>query len=126
MISGMRLMRVAEGAEGDTEIATPLLRVEVRASTALAFADALPARAADMVIAVVLTSAAHRPFEPPQGQCPVPRVTDMPQITVHVVPSAEPPTGMGEPGLPPLAPAFANAMARLTGKPLRQLPFTLA
>jgi isoquinoline 1-oxidoreductase beta subunit len=32
---------------------------------------------------------------------------------------------MGEPGLPPLAPAFANAIARLTGKPLRQLPFKI-
>ncbi|HEX3141244.1 MAG TPA: xanthine dehydrogenase family protein molybdopterin-binding subunit, partial [Rhizobacter sp.] len=41
------------------------------------------------------------------GDFPVPRITDMPQIAVHVVPSAEPPTGMGEPGLPPLAPAFA-------------------
>ncbi len=49
-----------------------------------------------------------------------------PQFDVHIVPSAEPPTGMGEPGLPPLAPAFANAIARLTGKPLRQLPFNLA
>jgi isoquinoline 1-oxidoreductase beta subunit len=47
----------------------------------------------------------------------------MPQIAVHTVPSAEHPTGMGEPGLPPLAPAFANAVARLTGKPLRSLPF---
>ena len=56
---------------------------------------------------------------------PVPRITDMPQIAVHIVPSAEPPTGMGEPGLPPLAPAFANAIARLTGKPLRELPFKL-
>lgn len=55
----------------------------------------------------------------------VPRITDMPEIAVHVVPSAEPPTGMGEPGLPPLAPAFANAIARLTGKPLRTLPFKL-
>jgi isoquinoline 1-oxidoreductase beta subunit len=33
---------------------------------------------------------------------------------------------MGEPGLPPLAPAFANAIARLTGKPQRQLPSNLA
>ena len=60
------------------------------------------------------------------GDVVVPRITDMPQIAVHIVPSAEPPTGMGEPGLPPLAPAFANAIARLTGKPLRQLPFNLA
>ncbi|MFO1338757.1 MAG: xanthine dehydrogenase family protein molybdopterin-binding subunit [Burkholderiaceae bacterium] len=57
---------------------------------------------------------------------PVPRITDMPQIAVHTVPSADAPTGMGEPGLPPLAPAFANAIAALTGKPLRELPFKLA
>ncbi|QHF44862.1 carbon monoxide dehydrogenase [Pseudomonas sp. S35] len=56
----------------------------------------------------------------------VPRITDMPEFAVHIVPSAEPPTGMGEPGLPPLAPAFANAIASLTGKPVRQLPFKLA
>jgi isoquinoline 1-oxidoreductase subunit beta len=56
----------------------------------------------------------------------VARITDIPEFDVHIVPSAEPPTGMGEPGLPPLAPAFANAIARLTGKPLRQLPFNLA
>ena len=56
----------------------------------------------------------------------VPRISDMPQIAVHTVPSADAPTGMGEPGLPPLAPAFANALARLTGKPLRELPFKLA
>jgi isoquinoline 1-oxidoreductase beta subunit len=55
----------------------------------------------------------------------VPRITDMPEFSIHVVPSAEPPTGMGEPGLPPLAPAFANAVARLTGKPVRELPFKL-
>jgi isoquinoline 1-oxidoreductase beta subunit len=44
-------------------------------------------------------------------------------VSVHIVPSNDPPTGMGEPGLPPLAPAFANAIARLTGKRLRKLPF---
>lgn len=60
------------------------------------------------------------------GDFSVARITDMPQFDVHVVPSAEPPTGMGEPGLPPLAPAFANAIARLTGKPLRRLPFDQA
>lgn len=50
----------------------------------------------------------------------------MPQVAVHIVPSAEAPTGIGEPGLPPLAPAFANALAVLTGKRLRSLPFNLA
>jgi isoquinoline 1-oxidoreductase beta subunit len=60
------------------------------------------------------------------GDFAVPRITDMPQLAVHTVPSADAPTGMGEPGLPPLAPAFANAVARLTGKPLRALPFKLA
>jgi isoquinoline 1-oxidoreductase subunit beta len=59
------------------------------------------------------------------GDFVVPRITDMPQIAVHTVPSADAPTGMGEPGLPPLAPAFANAVAALTGKPLRELPFKL-
>jgi len=56
----------------------------------------------------------------------VPRITDMPQIAVYSVPSGDAPTGMGEPGLPPLAPAFANAIASLSGKPLRELPFKLA
>ncbi|WGT65265.1 xanthine dehydrogenase family protein molybdopterin-binding subunit [Variovorax paradoxus] len=60
------------------------------------------------------------------GDFAVARITHMPEFEVHVVPSADAPTGIGEPGLPPLAPAFANALARLTGKPLRQLPFNLA
>ncbi|WP_292492243.1 xanthine dehydrogenase family protein molybdopterin-binding subunit [Mesorhizobium sp.] len=55
----------------------------------------------------------------------VARLTDVPEFNIHIVPSAEPPTGIGEPGLPPLAPAFANAIARLTGMPVRQLPFNL-
>lgn len=60
------------------------------------------------------------------GDFAVPRITDMPQVAVHIVPSADPPKGMGEPGLPPLAPAFANAIAQLTGKTPRELPFKLA
>jgi len=60
------------------------------------------------------------------GDFAVPRITDMPKIAVYTVPSADAPTGMGEPGLPPLAPAFANAVAAITGKPVRALPFKLA
>ncbi|MCH8621883.1 xanthine dehydrogenase family protein molybdopterin-binding subunit [Undibacterium sp. TS12] len=57
------------------------------------------------------------------GDFVVPRITDMPQIAVHIVPSADAPTGMGEPGLPALAPAFANAIARVSGKRWRELPY---
>jgi isoquinoline 1-oxidoreductase subunit beta len=55
----------------------------------------------------------------------VARMNEMPQVAVFIVPSADAPTGMGEPGLPPLAPAFANALFRVTGKRLRKLPFDL-
>ena len=53
------------------------------------------------------------------------RIGDAPQVAVHIVPSNDPPKGMGEPGLPPFAPALANALRRVTGKPLRELPFQL-
>jgi isoquinoline 1-oxidoreductase beta subunit len=56
----------------------------------------------------------------------VARMPDMPQVEVHIVASTEPPTGMGEPGFPPLAPAYANALFKVTGKRLRKLPFDLA
>jgi isoquinoline 1-oxidoreductase beta subunit len=55
----------------------------------------------------------------------VARMNDMPQVDVFIVASNDPPTGMGEPGVPPLAPAFANAIFKLTGKRLRKLPFDL-
>lgn len=51
------------------------------------------------------------------------RIAEMPQVEVHIVPSANPPTGIGEPGVPPLAPAVANALAAITGKWPSQLPF---
>jgi isoquinoline 1-oxidoreductase beta subunit len=60
------------------------------------------------------------------GDYTVARMPQMPAIEVHIVPSEDDPTGMGEPGLPPLAPAFANAIARLSGKTPRELPFKLA
>jgi isoquinoline 1-oxidoreductase subunit beta len=57
---------------------------------------------------------------------PVLRFDEMPQISAHIVPSTADPTGLGEPGTPPIAPAVANALARLTGKRLRRLPFDLS
>jgi isoquinoline 1-oxidoreductase beta subunit len=50
------------------------------------------------------------------------RMRDMPVVEVHIVPSAEPPGGVGEPGVPPLAPAVANAVFAATGTRVRRLP----
>jgi isoquinoline 1-oxidoreductase subunit beta len=52
------------------------------------------------------------------------RINEMPDIEVRVVSSKESPTGVGEPGMPPIGPAVANAWARLTGQRSYKLPFT--
>lgn len=49
----------------------------------------------------------------------------MPLVEVDILASDDPPGGVGEPGTPPIAPAVANAVARLTGKPVRSLPIKL-
>ncbi len=54
------------------------------------------------------------------------RMNEMPVVEVHIVPGGEKPTGVGEPGTPPVAPAVANALAVLTGKRVRTLPFSSA
>ena len=55
------------------------------------------------------------------------RLNEMPRlIEVHIVPSTNPPSGVGEPGTPPIAPAVANAVRAATGIKLRKLPFDLA
>jgi isoquinoline 1-oxidoreductase subunit beta len=54
------------------------------------------------------------------------RMADCPAIEVHIVPSTAPPRGVGEPAVPPIAPAVANAVFALTGERLRTLPLRLA
>jgi isoquinoline 1-oxidoreductase beta subunit len=51
------------------------------------------------------------------------RFSEMPQVEVYIVSSSEAPTGIGEPGTPPIAPAVANAVFKLTGKRMRRMPF---
>jgi isoquinoline 1-oxidoreductase beta subunit len=50
------------------------------------------------------------------------RMAQMPKVEVHIVPSTEPPTGVGEPGVPPIGPAVANALLAATGKTYAKLP----
>lgn len=54
------------------------------------------------------------------------RMSDMPQIDVHIVQSSESPTGIGEPGTPPIGPAVANAIAAARDEWITSLPLTKA
>jgi isoquinoline 1-oxidoreductase beta subunit len=60
------------------------------------------------------------------GDYPVLRMAQAPVVDTVILPSSEPPEGMGEPVVPPVAPAVANAVFKLTGQRLRSLPLRLA
>ena len=50
------------------------------------------------------------------------RINDAPEVEAHIVPSTEPPGGIGEPGVPPIIAAVANAVSAAKGKRVRRLP----
>jgi isoquinoline 1-oxidoreductase beta subunit len=54
------------------------------------------------------------------------RMSEMPVVEVHIVPSTAAPTGIGEPGVPVIAPAISNAIFAATGQRLRSLPLDLS
>ena len=58
-------------------------------------------------------------------QYKMPRINEIPEIEVHIMENDEKPGGVGEPGLPPFAPALCNAIFDLTGKRIRKLPFNI-
>jgi isoquinoline 1-oxidoreductase beta subunit len=55
---------------------------------------------------------------------PVIRMSQMPQVEVHILPSDEPPTGVGEQATAPIAPAVANALFNATGRRVRRFPLS--
>lgn len=73
-----------------------------------------------------VTIAKGRPVQQNFYDYPVLRINEMPVVEVHLVPSAEPPGGVGELGVPPIAPAVTNAVAALTGVRVRRLPIRLS
>ena len=101
------------------QVVNPLsLEAQVQGALLMALGTTLPGAAITLKDGVVEQRNFH--------EYTVARMSDMPKVEVYTVPSTDAPTGMGEPGLPPLAPAFANALFKLTGKRLRKLPFDLA
>jgi CO/xanthine dehydrogenase Mo-binding subunit len=54
------------------------------------------------------------------------RIDETPELDVHFIESDEPPSGLGEPGTPPLAPALLNALFNATGKRIRKIPVVKA
>ncbi len=85
-------------------------------------------------VGFALTAALHGEITLKEGRVeqgnfdgyPLLRIGEMPQVDVHILPSTAAPTGIGEPGVPPVAPAVANAIAAATGKRLTRLPFRTA
>ncbi|HJV62425.1 MAG TPA: xanthine dehydrogenase family protein molybdopterin-binding subunit [Albitalea sp.] len=112
------LHKVTAGVHCNTAVNPLSVEAQVQGAALMALGTTLPGAAITMKDGVVQQSNF--------GDYTVARMPQMPAIEVHIVPSTDAPTGMGEPGVPPLAPAFANALARLTGKPLRELPFKTA
>lgn len=110
-----KLERVTAGVHCNTAVNPRTVEAQVQGAMVMGLGMTLPGAQITLKDGVVQQSNWH--------DYQVPRHSDMPPVTVHIVPSSDPPTGMGEPGVPAIAPAFANAMAALTGKVPRVLPF---
>ncbi len=113
-----RLHRVTAGVHCNFAVNPLAVQGQVQGAVLMGLSTCLPGAAVTLKDGEVQQSNFH--------DYTVARLPAMPVVDVHIVPSTEPPSGMGEPGLPPLAPAYANAIARLTGQRLRELPFKLA
>ncbi|WP_449413646.1 molybdopterin cofactor-binding domain-containing protein [Pandoraea soli] len=112
-----RLVSVTAGVHCNFAVNPLTVAAQVEGAALMGLGMTIPGAAITMKDGEVEQSNFH--------QYMVARLPDMPAIGVHIVGSGDAPTGMGEPGLPPLAPAYANAIFALTGKRMRALPFDL-
>lgn len=111
-----RLHRVTAGVHANTVVNPLAARAQIEGGLIYGLSMTLPGAA--------ITIKDGRVEQSQFSDYPPPRLTDAPPVLdVHFVPSDAPPTGLGEPGVPPIAPALANAVAALSGKRLRELPF---
>ncbi|MFP3756229.1 xanthine dehydrogenase family protein molybdopterin-binding subunit [Cupriavidus sp. SIMBA_020] len=112
-----RVHRVTAGVHANRVVNPLAAEAQVQGACVFAMSMMKPGFAIEMENGVVKNS--NFPDYPP------PRMPDAPQIDVFFVASEAPPSGLGEPGVPGLAPAVANALFRLTGKRMRQMPFII-
>jgi isoquinoline 1-oxidoreductase subunit beta len=112
------LLAVTAGVHCNFCVNPRSVEAQVEGSVLMALATTLPGHA--------ITLKDGRVEQGNFNQYTLPRIGQMPKVATHIVPSNDPPKGMGEPALPPLAPAMANALARLTGRRQREMPFRFA
>ena len=108
------LTQVTAGVHCNFCVNPKSVEAQVQGSVLMALATTMPGHAITLKDGEVEQGNFH--------QLTLPRLPDNPAIDVHIVPSGETPGGVGEPGVPPIAPAVAKALARLTGERLRSLP----
>ena len=110
----IRVHRVTSAIDCGTAVNPLTIEAQVQSAMVFGLSAALYGR---------ITLAEGRVEQNNFNDYPVLRLDEMPQMSVHIVPSNAAPTGIGEPGTPPIAPAVANAIFAATGKRLRNLPF---
>jgi CO/xanthine dehydrogenase Mo-binding subunit len=113
----VRVRRVVCALDCGLVVNPDLVRAQVESAVAFGLSAALRQQ---------ITFREGRPVEGNFHQFPLLRLNEMPRVEVHLVPSDEPPSGVGEVGLPPVAPAVANAVFAATGRRLRSLPLDAA
>ena len=112
----LKVDRVVAAVDCGIAVNPDIIRAQVEGAVGFALAMALRSKITLKNGAV--EQANFDTFEPT-------RISEMPEVEVHIIPSAEAPTGIGEPGVPCLAPSIGNAIFAATGKRLRSLPFDL-
>lgn len=107
--------RVTAGVHCNLAVNPMTIEAQVQGAASFGIAMTLPTFQITLQNGVVQQSN-FADYRPAYGE-------DVPPVDVYIVKSLDPPTGMGEPGLPPICPAIANAVAKLTGQRYRRLPF---
>jgi CO/xanthine dehydrogenase Mo-binding subunit len=114
---GVRVRRIVAAVDCGTVVNPDLVKAQVESAIVFGLSAALRQRVTLKDGKVEQTN--FHTYEPV-------RMVESPKIEVHLIASDAPPQGAGEPGLPPLAPAVANAIFAATGKPVRTLPIEVA